>query len=193
MLKLLLLAVSGFLVIIIVMVGASVALMTTGNPDVCDNPPQRVGRELEPPPSPQLAEELEARWLRFAADIRNQQTVFQVTESEATSRARIYADEEDVPVKDLFVYYCGDGTGQLAGRVDVAGIGTNFVATGTLVLGGEDPVVELESVDIGNMPGFVADSVLDVLLDEDARTLELDENLVGFEIGGGLASLTGGP
>jgi hypothetical protein len=43
------------------------------------------------------------------------------------------------------------------------------------------------------MPGFVSDAVLDLLLDDDSRTLELDENLLGFDIRDGLAELIGGP
>ncbi len=193
MLKIIFLAISGFLVIIIVGVGAAAVLILTGKPGICDNPPLRVGRELDPPPSDALAAALEDRWDMFSADIKNQQALFQATESEVTSRAREYIADEDVPVEDLFIYYCGDGKGQLAGRIDVAGVGTNFVATGTLVIGGEKPVVEIESVDVGNLPGFVADAVLDFLLDQDSRTLELDENLLEFEIADGLAEITGGP
>jgi hypothetical protein len=192
-LKIVLLAISGFLVIFIFGVGLAAVLMLTGKPGVCDNPPLRVGRDLDPVPSAELAAQLDARWDQFSADIKNQQAVFQATESEVTSRARQYVEDEDVPVDDVFVYYCDDGKGQLAGRVDVAGVGANFVATGTLVLGGEKPVVEIDSVDVGNMPGFVADAVLDLLLDADARRLELDENLVDFSIADGLAELTGGP
>jgi hypothetical protein len=192
-LKIVLLAISGFIVIFIFGVGLAAVLMLTGKPGVCDNPPLRVGRDLDPVPSAELAAQLDARWDQFSADIKNQQAVFQATESEVTSRARQYVEDEDVPVDDVFVYYCDDGKGQLAGRVDVAGVGANFVATGTLVLGGEKPVVEIDSVDVGNMPGFVADAVLDLLLDADARRLELDENLVDFNIADGLAELTGGP
>jgi hypothetical protein len=192
-LKIVLLAISGFLVIFIFGVGLAAVLMLTGKPGVCDNPPLRVGRDLDPVPSAELAAQLDARWDQFSADIKNQQAVFQATESEVTSRARQYVEDEDVPVDDVFVYYCDDGKGQLAGRVAVAGVGANFVATGTLVLGGEKPVVEIDSVDVGNMPGFVADAVLDLLLDADARRLELDENLVDFNIADGLAELTGGP
>jgi hypothetical protein len=180
-------------VIVIVGTGLALILMFTGEPAVCDNPPLRVGRELDPPPSPGLATQLDARWDQFSADILNGQAVFQATESEVTSRARQYAEDEDIPVEDLFVYYCGDGKGQLAGRLDVAGVGASFVATGTLVLGAENPVVEIDSVDVGNMPGFVSDAVLDLLLDDDSRTLELDENLLGFDIRDGLAELIGGP
>jgi hypothetical protein len=192
-LKIVLLAISGFLVIIIFGIGLAAVLMLTGKPGICDNPPLRVGRDLDPAPSSDLAAQLDARWDQFSADIKSQQAVFQATESEVTSRARQYVDDEDVPVEDVFVYYCGDGKGQLAGRVDVAGLGANFVATGTLVLGGEKPVVEIDSVDVGNMPGFVADAVLELLLDADARRLELDENLLDFSIADGLAELTGGP
>ena len=193
MLKIVLLAISGFIVIFIFGVGLAAVLMVTGKPGICDNPPLRVGRDLDPLPSAELAAQLDARWDQFSADIKNQQAVFQATESEVTSRARQYVEDEDVPMEDVFVYYCDDGKGQLAGRVDVAGVGANFVATGTLVLGGEKPVVEIDSVDVGNVPGFVGDAVLDLLLDADARRLELDENLLDFNIGDGLAELTGGP
>jgi hypothetical protein len=193
LLKLVFLAISGFLVIIIVGGGIAAFLILTGEPGVCDNAPLRVGRELDPPPSPELAAQLESRWENFAGTIQSQRTVFLASESEVTSRARVYAEDEDIPVDDLFVYYCDDGKGQLAGRVDVAGLDANFVATGTLILGGENPVVEIDSVDVGNLPGFVGDAVLDLLLGQDARTLELDENLLDFNIAGGLAELTGGP
>ena len=67
------------------------------------------------------------------------------------------------------------------------------MATGHLDLSGPRPVVQLDSIDVGNLPGFVSDAVLNALISEGTRTLELDENLVGSEIGDGLIIITGRP
>jgi hypothetical protein len=116
-----------------------------------------------------------------------------VTESEATARGRQYVDDEDVPLHDFRVYFCDDGKGQLAGTVEALGIDVKFVVTAHLDIDGDRPVVELDSVDVGNMPGFVADTVLGILLSDHARTLELDEHLTGTQISDGQIVISGAP
>lgn len=184
--KIVLFAISGFVFIGVVLVALGVFLVVTGSPGTCSD------REIAPI-SAAVAAQLDDRWDQFSIDIASAASSIGVSESEATSRARQYVEDEDVPVEDIRVYFCDDGNGQLAGKVKAIGIDVDFVVTGHLDLSGEEPVVELDSIDIGNMPGFVADTVFGILLNDDARTLELDENLLGSEISDGLIRINGGP
>ena len=161
-------------------------LIVTGAPKTCSD------REIAPI-SAAVAAELDERWDQFSIDIATAATSIDITESEATSRARQYIEDRDVPLDDLSVYFCGDGKGQLAGKVEALGIDAGFVVTGHLDLTGARPVVQLDSLHAGNLPGFISDAVFDFLLDDDARTLELDENLLGSEISDGLIIISGGP
>jgi hypothetical protein len=181
--KFVLLAVFGAFFVAIVAVVVGGLLVVTGSPDTCS--------DREVPVSEVIAAELDERWDQFSTDIAAAAASIDITESEATSRARQYIEDEDVPMEDLRVYFCNDGKGQLAGKVKT--IGVDFVVTGHLDLSGEHPVVELDSIDVGNMPDFVADRVFDLLLDDDDRTLELDEHLVGSEIIDGLIIISGEP
>lgn len=185
-LKIILFAVSGFFFAAVVIVALGAFLVVTGSPDACTD------REIAPM-SAAVAAQLEERWDQFSMQIATAASTIDISESEATSRAREYVEEEDVPVNDLRVYFCGGGEGQLAGQVEAVGIDADFVVTGHLDVSGPRPVVELDSIQVGNLPSFVADAVFDILVSDDARTLELDENLVGSEIGDGLIIISGGP
>ena len=185
-LKIILFVISGSFFAAVVLVALGVFLVVTGSPGTCSD------REIAPV-SAAVAAQLDDRWDQFSADITSAASSIGVSESEATSRARQYVEDEDVPVDDLRVYFCDGGSGQLAGKVKAMGIDVDFVVTGHLDISGNRPVVELDSIDIGNMPGFVADTVFDLLLDDDARTLELDENLLGSEISDGMIEISGGP
>lgn len=162
-------------------------LIVTGSPGVC------VDREIVPEPSPPIAAQLDERWDSFSRDAMVQEATIEITEAEATARGRQYVDAESVPIDDLRVYFCGEDKGQIAGRVGVLGIDADFVATGSLDISGRNPTVTLDSVDVGSLPGFVSDAVLDLLLNEDARSLELDENLTGSEIRDGFIVISGAP
>jgi hypothetical protein len=186
-LKILLFALSGFFFGAVVIVAIGAFLMVTGSPGTCTD------RDIVPPPSTDIAALLDDRWDLFSQTSAAKQTNIQITESEATSRGRQYVDDEDVPIEDLRVYFCGDGKGQLAGKVAAIGLDVDFVVTGHLDTEGPQPVVELDSIDVGNLPGFISDTVFDLLLNDDARTLDLDENLLGSEIQDGLINISGGP
>lgn len=185
-LKLVLVATSGLFFGAVALGAIGVFLVVNGSPGTCG------GREITPI-SAAVAAQLDQRWDQFSLDILSAGTSISISESEATSRGRQYVDDEDVPVDNLRVYFCSDGRGQVAGEVEALGIDVDFVITGRLDVSGPEPVVELESVNVGNLPEFVGDAVLDVLLDDGARTLELDENLAGSEISDGVIVVTGVP
>jgi hypothetical protein len=184
--KIVLFAISGFFFIAVVLVAVGVFLIVTGSPGTCTD------REIAPV-SAAVAAQLDERWDQFSLDIATAASSIGISEAEATSRAQQYVEDEDVPVEDVRVYFCGGGDGQIAGKVEAAGIDVDFVVTGHLDVSGTQPVVELDSIDIGNMPDFIADAIFDLLLDDDARTLELDENLLGSEISDGMIEISGGP
>ncbi len=187
LLKFLLILTSGAFFVAVVVIALSVFLIVTGSPSTCAEPGWSVF------PDPLLATQLDARWSVFSDQAKAGPATIEVSEAEATARGRRYLDEKDVPVDNLNVYFCGDGKGQLAGKVGALGIGVKFVVTGHLDVSGEKPVVELDSVDLGNMPGFVADAVLHVLLNDQARTLEIDDHLTATEISQGKIVISGGP
>ena len=180
--KIILWAISTLFVAAIVVVVVGGLLIATGSPDTCS--------DREVPVSPAIAAELDERWDVFSAEAAAAAASIDITESEATSRARQYIEDKDMPLEDLRVYFCDDGKAQLAGKVESVGI--DFVATGHLEIGAQIVVV-LDSIDVGNLPGFVTDGFFDLLLDDDDRMLELDEHLLGSEITDGLIKITGGP
>jgi hypothetical protein len=184
-LKIVFLAISGFFFVATVLGALGVYLALTGEPKTCTDRNVSV--------SSAIAEQLDQRWAAFSSDITAEADSIDISEAEVTSRARQYAEDEDLPVRNLRVYFCDFGEGQVAGKVEAGGIDVDFVATGHLDLSGPRPVVQLDSIDVGNLPGFVSDAVLNALISEGTRTLELDENLVGSEIGDGLIIITGRP
>jgi len=166
--KIILSAISALFVAGIVVVVVGALLIATGSPNTCTD------REITPV-SAVVAAELDERWDVFSAEAAAAAASIDITESEATSRARQYIEDKDMPLEDLRVYFCDDGKAQLAGKVESVGI--DFVATGHLEIGAQIVVV-LDSIDVGNLPGFVTDGFFDLLLDDDDRMLELDEHLL---------------
>jgi hypothetical protein len=186
-LKFLFFVTSSVFFVAIATVALTVFLVVTGSPGTCTD------RALDPVPSALLATELDARWAVFSAQSNDGPASIEITEPEATARGRQYLDDEDIPVHDFRIYFCGDGKGQIAGTVGALGLDAKFVVTGHLDIGGDKPIVALDSVHVGNVPGFIADKVLDILIKNDKRTLELDENLSGSQISDGLIVISGGP
>jgi hypothetical protein len=186
LLKLILLAIPGVFFFTVATASLGAFLVVTGSPATCTD------RDIGPV-SDAVAAGLDERWQEFAAQTVAVDSTIEISESEATSRALQYIANEDVPIEDLRIYFCGDGRGQIAGKVEAVGIDVDFVVTGRLDVSGTRPVVVLEAVDVGNLPGLVADAALDVLLDDASRTLELDENLISSEIGDGIIVISGGP
>lgn len=186
-LKLIFFLVSGAFIGAVVLGALGVFLVVTGSPDTCDEP------NVDPLPPALLATQLDLRWAVFSAESMNGPASITVTEAEATARGRQYLDTEDVPLDDFQVYFCDGDLGQLAGTVEALGIDVKFVVTAHLDVSGAEPVVELDSVDVGNMPGFVSDAIIDLFLDDQTRTLELTEHLTGTEISDGQIVINGEP
>lgn len=185
--KLIAFTISGVFFAAVVVVALTIFLIVTGSPSTCATSGWSAF------PDAALAAQLDARWALFSAESMVAPASIEISDAEATARGRQYVEDEDIPIDDLRILFCGDGKGQIAGKVAAIGIDVDFVVTGHLDVSGARPVVALDSVDVGNMPGFVADKVLDILLNNDKRTLELDENLSGSSISDGQIVISGGP
>ncbi len=193
--KIFFMAVSGLFVLSLAVVVVGIFLVLTGSPEVCAAGPNstRVGDQILPSPSTVLARQLDRNWEDFSFDSEIRTVTLWITEAEASSKAREHVIDEDIPVDDIRIYFCDDGTGQIAGRVEALGVDAEFVVTGSLDVSGDRPVLTIDSIDIGRVPDFVSDAVFDVILNEGDRTLELDENLTEVRISDGLIRITGRP
>ena len=172
-----------------VTVGAGIIggiLVFTGNPQPCAD------REI--PVSPGAAQALDDKWDVFSDQIAAGPGFVTYTETEVTSRGVRYLDDNDVPLDNLQVYLCPQGYGEATGTMSVAGIDANVLIRGTLDLSGDQPQLDIESVEAGNLPGAVATRLVNQILDRGGvKTIDVDENLTSIDIGDGEVTLGGGP
>ena len=93
-------------------------------------------------------------------------------ESELTSRADRFVDEAGGDIKDVRVCI-HDGFGEVTGSVDFFLGDAKFKAKGTVRLIGDHPEVEIDDIDVGNVPGFLTGLLEGVV--EDAIKELLDD------------------
>jgi hypothetical protein len=77
-----------------------------------------------------------------------------LSESEISSRAQSYLDEKDTPFKDARVCI-HDGKGEGQAKMKFLGLTMKFKVTGTMQLDGAHPKAHIDSIDIGNIPGWM--------------------------------------
>jgi hypothetical protein len=118
------------------------------------------------------------------------------TESEATSRAQLWAEQHDAPVSDLkLCFNAGGGSG--SAKVDIPFFpgDVDVLVDGTLDLTGEKPVAEIDNVEMGNLPGPAADLVenfITRLIDHETDDITLQHDY-GLEFGEGEITISGQP
>ncbi|MPZ47925.1 MAG: hypothetical protein GEU75_01175 [Dehalococcoidia bacterium] len=179
----LLLSLAGILFFATVAAGA---LVFTGSPDAC------VDRAVTP--SAEASSALVSAWRDFESAAVAGGAEITVTELQATSRGVEYIEEKDVPVEDLQVYFCPDGTAEASGKIVVAGLKGKIVVRGTLDLGGDKPGIQIDEIQAGNLPSALAKPAIDLILNTgNFRTLDLDVRLTSIEYGDGAATVTGEP
>jgi hypothetical protein len=118
------------------------------------------------------------------------------TESEATSRAQLWAEEHDAPVSELKLCFTLDG-GSGSAKVDVPFFpgDVDVLVDGTLDLTGEQPVAEIDSIEMGSLPGPFTDLVenfITRLIDNETEDITLQHDY-GIEFGEGEITITGQP
>jgi len=161
------------------------ALIVTGSPSACVDRPLAAS-EAE-------SEALDAGWRAFGQRAAAGPAQITISELQATSRGVKYVDDKDVPVEELQVHFCPDGVAEATGKIDVAGISTKVVVSGTLDLSGDQPRIEIDTVKAGNLPSFIAKPVVNLIISTgDFRTLDLDENLTNVQFSDAIVVVDGG-
>lgn len=136
------------LLVVVVTVGTGI-LAFTGGPAPCT--PGGGAIEI----SDAQAASFDAKWDGLdAALTAGSPSSITLTESEVSSRANKYIDEEDGDVGDVQVCI-HDGFGEVTGSVNVLGGSGKFKVTGTVDVTSGHPVVDFQDIQVGNVPGFV--------------------------------------
>lgn len=188
LIKLFILALSSFFFLAVTATALAGFLVLTGAPKPC------VDRSVSPAPPPNAA--LQANWdAVFAGGINSSEaTAFSLTEAQATMLAQGHLEDKSVPVENLQVYFCPDGTTEAFGEITFAGLKSDVLVKGRLDVTRSDTQVQIESIEAGNMPSFVAENLLNVAWDGDAaRTLPVDLNILSMDVGDGEAIVVIGP
>jgi hypothetical protein len=98
------------------------------------------------------------------------------SESELSSRADEYLKQEDAPLKDPRVCLHNEA-GEATGRFAFLGFNVKFKIKGTMRLSGKHPKAQVDSIEIGNVPGFLtapAEKLLDRALDDVLNGVDMD-------------------
>ncbi len=166
-------------------------LATIGSPGSCESEQRPIAS------SPELASAFQAKWDQLNATLDAGQVSTAVfDESEATSRARLWVTEHDVPVSDLFVCFTIEG-GSASGKVDVPFFpgDVDVRVRGTLDLTGEHPKADIENIDVGGLPGplnDLAERFVDELIDDQTKQIELRHDY-GLSFTDGTLTISGQP
>lgn len=100
------------------------------------------------------------------------------TEGEATGRARLWVEENDVPVSELFLCFSAADGGQASGKVDVPVIpgDVDVLVMGTVDLTGEHPNADIDEIEVGGLPGRLTSLVegfINSLIDDQEGKIDL--------------------
>ena len=174
----------GLVSLAVVLAGIGAALVYTGSPKPCSDRDVAV--------SGVWAVQARDKWDSFKDEAVLYEAFLILNESEVTSIGVEYLEESDVPIEDIQVYFCEEGYAEAAGRFTGGGPSISVRARGTLDFAGPSPNVEVSSVRIGNLPGFLGVGGFITRITEDARVLDrLDVRLTSVKFSDGEIELTG--
>ncbi|MCO5200301.1 MAG: hypothetical protein M9925_01150 [Chloroflexi bacterium] len=156
-------------------------LIATGDPAACVDRRSTVSQSA--------VDALQLKWDTFKA--AGPGASVQFSEAEVTSRGVAYVEERDVPIKDLQIYFCPDGTAEAKGKVNVLGRDVSVLARGTLdVSGGQNRIV-VDELKAGNLPPWVSTAVVNQVIDRNnVRDLPLGITLASSISTDGVHTLT---
>jgi hypothetical protein len=100
------------------------------------------------------------------------------TEGEATGRARLWVEENDVSVSELFLCFSAADGGQASGKVDVPFFpgDVDVLVTGTVDLTGEHPNADINEIEVGGLPDPLTNLVegfINSLIDDQEGKIDL--------------------
>ena len=166
-------------------------LAVLGNPGSCE----AEGRPIEYEPARAIAFRQKWDQLNGALNAGQLSTVV-FDEHEVTARARLWMDEHDVPVTDLFVCFTTEG-GAASGKVDIPFFpgDVDVLVRGTVDLRGERPEVIIEEIEMGGLPEPLVDLVkgpVESLIEDQTKEMELRHDY-GVTFGEGEVTISGQP
>jgi len=179
------------------MIGVPAAAVTlfllaiTGSPGECDSDGRTIVADLS------SAASFQQKWddMNDTLDA-GQPSSAAFTESEATSRAQVWVEQNDAPVSDLRLCFNVDG-GSGSAKVDIPFVpgDVNVLVKGTLDLTGDKPKVEVTDIEMGRLPGPVASRIEDFitrLIDHETDGITLKHDY-GLQFADGQVTITGQP
>lgn len=146
--------------------------------------------------SPELAASFQRKWDAFNATLDGRQpATVSLTEGEVTSRGRQFLDESNAPVEDLKVCL-NEGEGEGSARIDLPIVGDAEVRVrGTMTFVGIRPRVVIHEIDVGSIPGPIADlarAAVRAIINDQLNKLEL-KHRYSLEVHPEIATLRGEP
>jgi hypothetical protein len=187
LIKLAVLAFSGLFFLLFTATALAGFLVLTGAPQPC------VDRSVLPASPPNGA--LQANWDDVAPRVGAGEAVaLSLTEEQATMLARDHLRDKDVPVEDLTILFCPDGTTEAFGKVTLAGLSSDVLVKGVLDTDRSQPQVQIQSIKAGNLPSFVSERLLNLVWEgEEARTIPLSISIYSMDVSDGEAVVVVGP
>lgn len=173
----------------LLLLGLGVLLAVAGSPGNCGG-----GRDLTF--DQQLANDYEQRWIALNARLTSGQPAsFSVTDSEATSRSRLFLAEAGAPIRDVrvcFVTGAADANGTISPPFgpDIA-----VRVKGSADLSGQHPRAHIDSLRIGGLPSFITRPFfgpIERLVDDQVDQIVLDHR-IGVQFADGQAVISGQP
>ena len=162
------------LILIAVIVGVTTtALMASGGPSACEPASGEIAI------SQANSDAFIAKWDAFDKALNGGTPGFATfNESEIASRAESWANEEDVPFKDIRACL-HDGYSEASATLRVLGMDVKVRVKGTLDLTGDNPEARVDDISVGNVPGFLmapVEFIVDRSLDDGLDELEIDHD-----------------
>ena len=181
----------------IVVIGAPIAavafflLAVLGNPGSCETEGRPITSTLE------AVDSFLTKWDQLNATLAaGQLSTIVIDESEATSRARVWVEQHDVPASDLTICFKAAG-GSASAQVDIPFIpgDVDVLIEGTVILTGDQPEAVIDEIMIGGLPGLLSDVAkrfVDDLIQEQTEQIELVHDY-GLAFGEGEMTISGQP
>ncbi len=150
-------------------------LAITGSPGDCRSDERTVTTSF------QFAADYEEKWdgLEAALDA-GQPASATFSESELTSRASVWLQEQDAPIEDIMICF-GDGTAATSAKIDIPFVpgDIDVLARGSLILTGTVADSEITDLEVGGIPGPLTDLVEDFInniIEDQTEDLDLDHS-----------------
>ena len=181
--------ISGLLLLVIILAAVIVALSATGGPSECTPGGGPIAI------SGANSTGFQSKWDAFQATLDGgTASSVNFSESEISSRAQSYVDEQDAPFSDVRACV-QDGYGEGTARFSVLGIDVKLKVRGTLDLSGSSPEAQIDDIEIGNVPGFLTapvEALVDRAIEDALSDLEIDHDYT-LTLKKGEASVAGTP